>query len=155
MEKLQLKGSLNQIFDQEEFLKENSKVNVIRTGCGVFIENEDIVEALGLFYFNSVSGWHHYEEEYIGYNVCTSNEYWATLSNAVERKNPASFSVKPSEISTLQHSEEGFMSVSKPKNLLIEARFILQRCLLDITGDNWKNDASTFLKKTETLIIEE
>ena len=39
--------------------------------------------------------------------------------------------------------------IANLQNIIEEARDILRRSLLDITVDNWKDDASSFVKKTD------
>jgi hypothetical protein len=77
--KYTLEGNLCQMATQERYLR-NRGFRVGRMDCypGLYTE-EDHQAALKAIWTNRVDGWWHYEDEYVHYGICTSEEFGARL----------------------------------------------------------------------------
>ena len=77
--KFTLDGDLSQMATQGEFLrKAGFRVGRVDVYPGLYTE-EDYKAALKAIWENRVDGWWNYEEKYVEYGICTSEEFRAYL----------------------------------------------------------------------------
>ena len=81
-----LSGDLSQMSAQERFLQ-GVGFTVGRSNVypGLYTEREFKL-ALEAIWKNRVAGWWHYENKYVEYNICTSEEFRAALDVECDKK---------------------------------------------------------------------
>ena len=75
---LYLRGDLNQMANQRQFISKND-IDLTQVDVYPVVGKSNVIQALSLIWLHSAPGWWHYKDEYIKYGICTNEDFKAKL----------------------------------------------------------------------------